>query len=101
MKEYKKLELNTSIFDEIDLSKIDGNIKNLFVVNKETMTKIENIKNFPIKNRIIAIKQILNLLKYIDVKSNEFDKDLIQIHSDKLIDIFSSHTYVDFMKIMK
>jgi hypothetical protein len=63
------------------------------------MCKLEG-KTLPILNRRIAIKQILNFLKHIEILLNISTSDIIEIPQKDIINIFAKNTYVDFLKLL-
>jgi hypothetical protein len=100
---YQIIPIKENIFDnEIDLSLLDKNFTNIYATGIKTICKIENVRNFPIKNRKIAIKQILTFFKFIETTTSIKNKnnDLIEIPQEEMINIFNRNTYVDFLKLL-
>lgn len=93
---------STDLFEnQIDLSPLDCNFTNIYVTGINTICKIESIREFPIKNRKIAIKQILSFIKFVEYSlSIEKKNDLLEIQQEEIIKIFNRNTYVDFLKLL-
>lgn len=100
---YEIIELKEeNLFTEkFDITILDKNLTNIYTIGLQSISNIESIENFPIKNKRKAIKQILDFLKYMDDKSKSLKgTDLINIHTNILIEKFSIHTYVAYMELL-
>ena len=94
---------NKDLFEnEIDLSPLDCSFTNIYVTGINTICKIESIREFPIKNRKIAIKQILSFIKFVENTFwiNNIKSDTIEIQQEEIIKMFNRNTYVDFLKLL-
>lgn len=92
---------NTNLFDnEVDLSLLDCNFTNIYITGIKTISKIESVITFPIKNRKIAIKQILSFIKYVELSMSINKTDLLEIEQSDIINHFNRNSYVDFLKLL-
>jgi len=92
------------IFDkEIDLSDLKNNISNLYVVGSKSLMDLLTYENYPLKNKILAISQILDFLKYFDNTLLSFNREenILSIPQSVLIKYFNRDTYVKFINILK
>lgn len=89
-----------NLFDDVNIDILDQGFTNIYTCGLNTISKIEMIKELPIKNIKLAIKQILSFIKYIEVQSNILDSDIITIPQDLLIKSFNRNTYVKFLKLL-
>lgn len=98
---YQIVQLKKDLFNEydLDLSLLDIEFTNLYVTGLNFICKLES-KTLPILNRRIAIKQILNFLKHIEMLLNISTSDVVEIPQDYIINIFNRNTYVDFLKLL-
>lgn len=98
---YQIIPIERDIFSiDINLSLLDSNFTNVYAIGINIMCKIETVKELPIKNRRIAIRQILSFLKYLEILFANRNTDLIELPQNKLIQHFNRNTYVNFLKIL-
>ena len=76
-----------------------------YVCGIATIAKFEMYRNYPIKNKDIAIKNILSFFTYIDYRLNEntindIIHSVLPMSATKIIEFFSMTTYKDYMTIL-
>lgn len=99
------LDLKKFQNEHLEKYKLDLETHMCYIVGLQTITKIEQYRTFPIKNKNIAIKNILKFLKYINKrldtdKINNEINTLLTIHSDILIEFFSEVKYKAYMILL-
>lgn len=89
------------LFNQIDLEKIDFDTKTCFINNLSLIRKLEKT-TFPIKNKRIAIKNVLEFLHYVDdlIERNDNKDTVIPISQKEIIRCFSDYTYYQFLQIL-
>jgi hypothetical protein len=92
------IPFNKTLFDsfEIDTKKLT---RYIYINNLELICKLSTIE-LPITNRRIALRNILDFLTFIDVKSNQENSTILPISSSILISYFSRDKYKAYMDIL-
>lgn len=85
------------------LRNIDDNFNNtaMYIVGINFISKLLTIERYPIKNKKIAINNILELMRLIDCKMKIKNETLVQIHVDELIKIFTTKHYKRYIDLLK
>ena len=86
-------------YNRIDVVK-EFKFKNVYCFPLEHITKLLVYKNFPIKNRNIALKNILDFLQFVDVKMSELKTESVTLHRHKLNEFFGSKSVTSFLEIL-
>ncbi len=88
---------NLQKINELDFDNTDCMITGL-----NTIAKLIAYENYPIKNKKIAINNILLFLKTLDTMlPKDDDKQMVQISSKVLIDHFTTKHYKRYMSVLK
>ena len=92
------IPFNKTLFDsfEIDTKKLT---RYIYINNLDLICKLSTME-LPILNRRIALRNILDFLTFIDVKSNQEDSTILPISSSILISYFSRDKYKEYMDIL-
>jgi hypothetical protein len=72
----------------------------IFVTSMSLVTELFSRNSFPIKNKILAIKNILEFLRWIDTQSRSIGDNIVPIASRDLIKYLTSKTYKEYLKIL-
>lgn len=73
----------------------------LFVTGLNFISKLLAYENYPIKNKRIAIKNILTLLKNVDIFMMDKIDTLVKLNSSQLKHIFTTKHYKEYMNILR
>jgi len=95
------IDLTKNIFDDYheELLKLQKS-KYCYVSNIDLISELL-IRELPIQNKRLAIKNILSFLTYIDTEIKIKDTTLLNISSSKLIEYFSRDTYKEYMNLLE
>lgn len=91
---FEIIELSTESIN--DIKSLENS--NLYVCGKATINSLLKYENFPIKNKRLAILNILRFIQYIDFSIDE--KTTINIPVEKFRSVFSSSKYRAYIDIM-
>jgi len=92
------IPFNKTLFDsfEIDTKKLT---RYIYINNLDLICKLSTIE-LPISNRKIALRNILDFLTFIDVKSNQENSTILPISTSILISFFNRNRYKEYMDIL-
>ena len=91
-------EIITLTHDNIALIKTIENKHNIFVCGANTFNAIYNYDRYPLKNKKLAIKNMLIFLQYVDTLLN--DKTTVAISANKIREIFTGAKYRAYIDIL-
>ena len=91
-------EVITLTKDNIDIIKTIENRHNVFVCGTNTFNAIYNYDKYPLKNRKLAIRNMLLFLQYIDTLLT--DKTTVVISANKIRDVFTGAKYRAYIDIL-
>lgn len=95
------IDLTKNIFDDYheELLKLQK-AKYCFVTNLDLISELL-IRELPIQNKRLALKNIFSFLTYIDTEMKMRDNTLLSISSNILIEYFSRDTYKQYMNLFE
>lgn len=90
-----------NVFDELENTLLElADKKFCYCVNLELISKLLMYDKYPIKNKRIAIRNILNFLTYIDIQIKKNESSLLQINSRTLMNYLGKNTYYSYIEIL-
>lgn len=84
-------KINSTQFENFDCS----------VIGVNTMAKLLAYDKYPIKNKTIAVSNVLKFLRAVDFKVAKADKTVVKINSKLIIQYLSRNAYKAYMDILK
>ncbi len=87
------------IIGDINVSNI-SETTNVYCCSLKLICKLETMNNFPLKNKYMAIINILDFLKYVDIKMSIKDTSCISINQKIFSKFFTRDRYNDYIKLL-